>query len=81
MYRTERKYLPGLRMVLPGLAQRWQNYRERNQIARLKDMDDHLLADVGVTREEVEIATGMTTSESPADALYRMSLSRRNTTR
>ena len=59
------------------VADRARQIRHRRKLKRLMDLDDHMLKDVGVTRGEIEIATGLPLSVDAATELRRMSLERR----
>lgn len=59
------------------LVDRIRQMRRRRGLKRLLDLDDHMLDDIGVTRGEVQIATGMPLSTDAATELRRMSLQRR----
>ncbi len=60
-----------------NLIRRISEIRTRRRLKRLLDLDDHMLKDVGVTRGEIEIATGLPLSSDAATELRRMSLERR----
>jgi uncharacterized protein YjiS (DUF1127 family) len=41
-----------------GLLNRlWTNWISRRQVIRLQELDDHILRDIGVTRQDIEWAT------------------------
>ncbi|HUG62811.1 MAG TPA: DUF1127 domain-containing protein [Methylomirabilota bacterium] len=44
------------RQVARALAAAWKVYRNRQQMKALRDLDDYLLADIGLTRADVEQA-------------------------
>lgn len=60
-----------------SLIERIRHIRRRRGLKRLLDLDDHMLDDLGVTRGEVQIATGLPLSADAATELRRMSLQRR----
>ena len=60
-----------------GLVQRARQLHRRRRLTRLLDLDDQMLDDIGVTRGEVQIATGLPLSRDAATELRRMSLERR----
>jgi len=37
----------------PILARLWRNWLARAEVRRLEDLDDHILSDIGVTRDEI----------------------------
>ena len=51
----------------------------RRKFQRLRDLDDHILDDIGVTRAEVEIATRLPFTHDAAAELRRLSNERRRT--
>ncbi|MEM7719741.1 MAG: DUF1127 domain-containing protein, partial [Pseudomonadota bacterium] len=59
------------------LFDRIRQIRRRRGLNRLRDLDDHMLNDIGVTRGEVEIAGNLPLSVDAATELRRMSLERR----
>jgi uncharacterized protein YjiS (DUF1127 family) len=63
--------------VLQGLAALFRGFSRRRKFNRLRDLDDHLLDDIGVTRREVEIATRLPFSRDAADELRRLALEHR----
>ena len=52
----------------------WQS---RRKLVRLLDLDDHMLADVGVTREDVRWALDLPFSHDPSLELQRRALRQR----
>ena len=52
-------------------------YFQRRKFKRLRDLDVHILDDIGVTRAEVEIATRLPFTHDAATELRRLSLERR----
>ena len=60
-------------------ARRW-NAARRRTVKRLLDLDDRILHDIGVTRDEARHAAGRPLSVDPLDELYRAALSRRSRT-
>ncbi|MFN4142212.1 DUF1127 domain-containing protein [Aestuariivirga sp.] len=57
------------------------NWRARRAVARLDTLDDFLLRDIGVTREELRWASGLPLSVNAALALEERALRRRRGTR
>jgi uncharacterized protein YjiS (DUF1127 family) len=53
----------------PWLSTLWRNWKARRAVARLEDLGEHLLADIGVTRAEVRWAKGLPLSVNAALAL------------
>ncbi|MBC01495.1 MAG: hypothetical protein CML67_18350 [Rhodobacteraceae bacterium] len=52
-----RSFLTALSSALGTLLQTaWRRRKNRRTVAGLLEMDDHILADIGVTRSDVEIA-------------------------
>jgi uncharacterized protein YjiS (DUF1127 family) len=51
------------------LAQRWRNWKARRAVRKLQDLDDWLLKDIGVTRDEIYWATVLPLSVNAALAL------------
>jgi uncharacterized protein YjiS (DUF1127 family) len=61
---------------LPGngiLARLYRNWRARRAVARLESLDDFLLHDIGVTREEVRLAAQSSLTVNAALALQEIS--------
>jgi uncharacterized protein YjiS (DUF1127 family) len=56
----------------------FQNWRARRNIARLEAFDDHMLADIGLTRGEVEWASHLPLSSNATFALEGRSHRRRD---
>jgi uncharacterized protein YjiS (DUF1127 family) len=57
------------------------NWRARRAVARLDTLDDFLLRDIGVTRDELRWASGLPLSVNAALALEERALRRRRGTR
>jgi uncharacterized protein YjiS (DUF1127 family) len=53
----------------PRVATLWRNWKARRAVARLEDLDEHLLADIGVTRAEVLWAKNLPLTVNAALAL------------
>jgi uncharacterized protein YjiS (DUF1127 family) len=66
--------LAGLVTIAKAAMKHW---RSRARLARLDDMDDHLLADIGLTREDVHFMREVPWSEDPSLALQRRALCNR----
>jgi len=54
------------------------NWRARRAVARLDELDDFLLRDIGMTREDVRWAAGLPLNLNAALALEERSLRRRH---
>ena len=67
--------------VLPAFAQQLRSalraWRSRRKLTSLLDLDDHMLADVGVTREDVKWALDLPFSHDPGLELQRRALHQR----
>ena len=59
------------------LAERRVNAVRRRTVKRLLDLDDRILHDIGVTREEARHAADLPLTIDPLTELYRRSISRR----
>ena len=57
----------------------WTSLRNRSQVRRLAELDDHLLADIGLTRSDVEEASSMPITTDPSIQLAAVAM--RNTAR
>ena len=68
---------PARNRILGGLAALARAAVRRRRFNRLRDLDDHMLEDIGVTRAEVEIATRLPFSHDAAEELRRLALDRR----
>jgi uncharacterized protein YjiS (DUF1127 family) len=51
------------------MAATWTALRNRRQVRRLADLDDHLLADIGLTRDDVAAAATVPIHEDPTRRL------------
>lgn len=51
---------------IPQILRRW---RARKAVGKLRDLDDHMLSDIGVDREDVEWAAGLPLTVNAALAL------------
>lgn len=60
-----------------SLADRIGRIRRRRKFKSLLDLDERMLDDIGVTRDEVEYASGLPLSVNAATELRRISLARR----
>lgn len=65
--------LGGLRATLAALLRR---YMERRDIARLADLDDHLLADLGLERNDVRWALNQPFADNATLALEQIARQR-----
>jgi uncharacterized protein YjiS (DUF1127 family) len=54
-----------VRRVAVAMTAVWSSFRNRRQIRHLAALDDHLLADVGLTRADVEAAADLPLHEDP----------------
>jgi uncharacterized protein YjiS (DUF1127 family) len=63
--------------LLHGLAAFLRGLVRRRKFNQLRDLDDHILDDIGVTRREIEIATRLPFSHNAAEEVRRLSLQRR----
>jgi uncharacterized protein YjiS (DUF1127 family) len=61
-----------------ALAERRRNALGRRTVKRLLDLDDRILHDIGVTRDEARRAAGQPLSVDPLTELHRSILARRN---
>ncbi len=60
-----------------GFRGLWRNLNAKRRVTRLGDMDDHMLCDIGVTREEVRWAAGLPLTMNAALALEERAFQRR----
>ena len=61
-----------------NLAERRRNAVRRRTVKRLLDLDDRILHDIGVTRDEARRAAGQPLTVDPLAELYRSAHSRRS---
>jgi uncharacterized protein YjiS (DUF1127 family) len=61
-----------------SLAARRRNAARRRTVKRLLDLDDRILHDIGVTRDEARRAAGRPLDVDPLDELYRAARARRD---
>ena len=59
----------------------FRNWKAHRQVVRLQDLDDHILADIGVTREDVAWAANLPLAENAAQLLERRATQRANASR
>jgi uncharacterized protein YjiS (DUF1127 family) len=64
--------------LLDGLRTAFRSWRRRRQLVKLNDLDDHLLADMGVTREDVRWALDLPFTHDPGIELQRRALRNRH---
>jgi uncharacterized protein YjiS (DUF1127 family) len=55
-----------------------RNWKARRRVASLRNFDDHMLADIGVTREDVQWAQGQPLTVNAALALEERAFKRRH---
>lgn len=60
-----------------GFARLFRNWMARRAVLRLLEHDDHLLRDIGVTRDDVRWAAGVPLTMNAALALEERSFKRR----
>jgi uncharacterized protein YjiS (DUF1127 family) len=60
-----------------SLRNLWRNIVVKRNVTRLSDLDDHMLKDIGVTREEVEWAASLPLTTNAALALEERAFKRR----
>lgn len=58
-------------------AHMWNAHRNRRQISKLLEMDDHMLADIGVSRGDIQSALMGDVFEDPSSRLAAMRGGRR----
>ena len=66
-----------LSAVLNKAAAAFRGWNQRRQLKALSELDDHLLADLGVTREDVRWALDLPFSYDPGIELQRRALRNR----
>jgi uncharacterized protein YjiS (DUF1127 family) len=66
--------LPALASFLQSLWRQWNN---RRQLRNVTELDDHLLCDIGLTREDVRWALDLPFSYEPGLELQRRALRNR----
>jgi uncharacterized protein YjiS (DUF1127 family) len=62
----------------PSLRRLWRHVKARRRVNRLGDLDDHMLRDIGVTRDEVQWAAGLPLTVNAALALEERAFQRRH---
>ncbi len=55
-----------------------RSWKRRNDLARLREFDDHQLADIGITREDLSWALALPFSHDPTHALEERALRHRS---
>jgi uncharacterized protein YjiS (DUF1127 family) len=60
-----------------SLRNLWRNIIVKRNVTRLSSLDDHMLKDIGVTRDEVEWAAGLPLTVNAALALEERAFQRR----
>lgn len=63
-----------------ALASAWRRYRNRKAVAGLLELDEHMLADLGVTRSDVAASLHGSDYMDPSLQLARLRNERRNST-
>jgi uncharacterized protein YjiS (DUF1127 family) len=76
-YVLNRAHALELNSGFPVLRGFWRNLKAKRRVNRLGDMDDHMLRDIGVTREEVHWAAGLPLTVNAALALEERAFQRR----
>jgi Domain of unknown function (DUF1127) len=56
----------------------WRNWQARRRVVDLSNYDDYMLKDIGVTRDEVQWASGLPLTVNAALALEERSFHRRH---
>jgi uncharacterized protein YjiS (DUF1127 family) len=67
----------GLDGAFNWFSRRVHNWKIRRQVRSMRDLDDRMLADIGVQRDEVEWASQLPLDVNPAIELSRISRCRR----
>ena len=68
----------GLLSTLEEAARRFvRTWSNRRKVVSLADFDDHMLADIGISRHDVEQALSLPFSQDPAEELQRIALKNR----
>ena len=63
----------------PSIVRRLlRNWKARRRVANLQNFDDHMLADIGVTRDDVQWAQGQPLTVNAALALEERAFKRRH---
>lgn len=63
--------------LVPFLRRVTRNWKAKRRIAALADLDDYMLRDIGVTRDEVQWAAGLPLTLNAALALEERAFRRR----
>lgn len=63
--------------ILTWARAAWRAWRNRRVAWRLARLDDRLLADIGLTRGDIDRALSLPLSQDPTRELYRISWERR----
>ena len=63
--------------LLAQWSRLYRNWKARRAVRKLQDRDDHTLDDIGVTREEVAWAAGLSLTQNAARRLEDVSYRRR----
>ena len=74
----DRQFARFFNHIRTGVRRLVKAYRNRRQVAELLSWDDRRLADIGLTRTDVELAMGMPVSQDPSMQLQRWALERRS---
>jgi uncharacterized protein YjiS (DUF1127 family) len=70
---------PGiLSMIVRVAAQAFRSWQNRRRIAALNDFDDHLLADMGLQKDDVRQVLELPFAQDPALELQRLALRNRS---
>ncbi len=67
--------------ILPALLDfahaAWRGWANRRKLASLSEFDDHMLADIGLSRDDVQMALDLPFAQDPSVELQRRALRNR----
>jgi uncharacterized protein YjiS (DUF1127 family) len=63
--------------LLEGARSAWRAWGNRRRLADLSEFDDHMLADLGLTRDDVRLALDLPFAHDPSLELQRRALRNR----
>lgn len=69
---AERPFGPATKTLVDRFIQRWMEHRARRQLAQLEALDERMLRDMGITREDVYWARNAPLSENAGHQLNRI---------